>query len=91
MSMTTEQIAKVTSEFPIRLMALIERKGAHFEQTLKQFKTRLRGRERIISEICEEVCACDCDICMTICADRIGILDSTPDSPADPDEDSSFD
>jgi len=56
-------------DFPIRIMALIEAGGRHFEQTLRQYKTRQNiGRREC--EFCNEVHLCDCNDCQNSCLEE---------------------
>lgn len=66
---TQELIRTVVDDFPVRIRALREARGRHFEGELEQFKRRNRPADPpVICPYCERVHACtSCQICTEIC------------------------
>ena len=62
---TAEQVKKAVGDFPIRLMALREAQGHHFEYGLKKFKRK--RNIPIICDTCNQEHQCDCATCDEIC------------------------
>ena len=60
-----DEVSKAISDFPLRLEALIESKGAHFQRTFKAFKIARRGQSKC--NICDTIHPCDCPDCDEIC------------------------
>lgn len=69
-----EMIKNAISDFKLRILALKELKGGHFEQTLDEFKRRYRrsqGQEDVC-DYCNAVHICPCRLCKISClSDRI--------------------
>lgn len=66
---TREQIEKVVSEFPLRICALKERSGRHFEADFKKFKRQNRPTDPpCVCIYCERTHACaNCEVCTEVC------------------------
>jgi len=64
-----DQVAKAISDFPLRLEALVESRGAHFERTFKKFKRDRRGRTKC--NPCDNIHPCDCEECDNNCLTNI--------------------
>ena len=64
-SITADQVKKAIGDFPIRVMALQEANGHHFEYGLKKFK-RQRNLP-VTCPHCDQEHQCDCETCDEIC------------------------
>lgn len=61
------EVKKAISDFPIRLEALKQANGCHFEPTFKQFKRQRLNNLPDECEMCNRVHACPCRTCDEIC------------------------
>lgn len=67
-TISLDYIAKLISDFPIRIRACQAREGGHFEPILKEFK--LLHNISTLCDMCEQVHDCPCIICDKRCARR---------------------
>ena len=66
---SADQVKKAVGDFPIRIMALKEANGRHFEYSLKRFK---RQRNIPVTCVhCNQEHQCDCETCDEICVAAI--------------------
>lgn len=83
------QVRKAISDFPIRIMALIDAQGQHFEYGLKRFKRN--RRLPITCPTCDQEHQCDCqdcdEICMAVVLSRLFETDVAIGSISDSDSD----
>lgn len=64
-----DMLKRAIHDFDTRIKALIEAKGAHFEYTLKKFKSQMKESTTCTS--CNETHLCDCPTCDDICVATI--------------------
>ena len=65
-------VKKAISDFPLRIQAVINAGGAHFEQSFKKFKRELRKRKKSCPHCNDEHCGCQ------VCVDRCEITAHQP-------------
>lgn len=65
-------IRRVFDDFDLRLLACMEKGGAHFEPWFTQFKTRFR---KSICQLCRKTHRCTCEVCSQKCIDTSARLE----------------